>query len=213
VQRPIVLLVSDDREFAETTSRCLAANPPVFVFRNSEDCRLEKFDLAIVGGLRCAADSVLGTLRAAGKPVIHVAVLNEITPKVAGVVAIPEIPGWAELLAVVVQAILSREIAHAEVRKLVDSTARLEREALLGRYMIEAWHNLSNALTSILGNADLILLDEEQLSPAIKGQVETIRNMSMRVNEIMQRFSSLQKEMQLIERQKKGTAKSAAAGA
>ena len=30
---------------------------------------------------------------------------------------------------------------------------------------------------------------------------ETIRNMAMRMNEIMQRFSSLQKEMQLVEQQ------------
>jgi hypothetical protein len=42
--------------------------------------------------------------------------------------------------------------------------------------------------------------------------VETIRNMSMRLNEIMQRFSSLQKEMQLMEQQSR-KAKGAAAGA
>jgi DNA-binding protein YbaB len=42
--------------------------------------------------------------------------------------------------------------------------------------------------------------------------VETIRNMSMRMNEIMHRFSSLQKEMQLIEEQSMQRVAKAAAG-
>jgi len=72
--------------------------------------------------------------------------------------------------------------------------------------MLEARHNLNNALTSVLGNSELILLDSEALSTNLRAQIETIRNMGMRMNEIMQRFSSLQKEMQLVEQQvwKKG---------
>ena len=72
---------------------------------------------------------------------------------------------------------------------------------MLGRDMLEMRPPLNNARTSLLGNSDLILLDQEQLSPAMCSQVETIRNMGMRMNEIMQRFSSLQKEMQLMEQQ------------
>jgi len=66
---------------------------------------------------------------------------------------------------------------------------------------LEVRHNLNNALTSVLGNSDLILLDAPELPPAMRNQVETIRNMGMRMNEIMQRFSSLQKEMELVEQQ------------
>jgi len=89
----------------------------------------------------------------------------------------------------------------------------LEREASLGRYMLEVRHNLNNALTSVLGNSDLILLDADQLPASLRSQVETIRNMGMRMNEILHRFSSLQKEMLLIEQQSgsKG-ARSATAG-
>jgi signal transduction histidine kinase len=81
--------------------------------------------------------------------------------------------------------------------------------------MLDARHNLNNALTSILGNSDLILLDPSALPAAQRSQVETIRNMAMRLHEIMRRFSSLQKEMQLVEQQgkKKPAGKSAAAGA
>ena len=92
---------------------------------------------------------------------------------------------------------------------------QLEHQAALGRYILDVRHNLNNALTSILGNSDLILLDAPTLPAAQRSQVETIRNMTMRLNEIVRRFSSLQKEMQLIEQQtkKKPVEKSATAGA
>ena len=97
------------------------------------------------------------------------------------------------------QQILQRERASKDLDRLRELNAELEREASLGRYMLEVRHNLNNALTSVLGNSDLILLDPEQLPASLRSQVETIRNMGMRMNEIMQRFSSLQKEMQLIQ--------------
>jgi ABC-type protease/lipase transport system fused ATPase/permease subunit len=59
----------------------------------------------------------------------------------------------------------------------------------------------------------LILLDDEQLPSATKRQVETIRNMGMRLNEIMQRFSSLQKEMLLVEQQSESSIKARAIAA
>ena len=79
--------------------------------------------------------------------------------------------------------------------------------------MLEMRHNLNNALTSVLGNSELILLDSEPLSPALRMQVETIHNMGMRMNEIMQRFSSLQKEMELVEQQVWKKSSKATAGA
>jgi len=90
---------------------------------------------------------------------------------------------------------------NSEVARTAEAKTEVEHQALLGRYMLEMRHSLNNALTSILGNAELILLDPQALSPNLKVQIETIRNMGMRINEIMQRFSSLQKEMQLVEQQ------------
>ena len=96
---------------------------------------------------------------------------------------------------------------------MLSSGSQLEREASLGRYMLEMRHSLNNALTSILGNSELLLMDDQSLSPGLRLQIETIRNMGMRMNEILQRFSSLQKEMQLVEQQAWAkTAKGAAAG-
>ena len=79
--------------------------------------------------------------------------------------------------------------------------AALDREATLGRYMLEMRHNLNNALTSVLGNSDLLLLEPGSLSAQTRAQIETIRNMTLRIHEIMQRFSSLEKEMNVVAQQ------------
>jgi FtsZ-binding cell division protein ZapB len=49
------------------------------------------------------------------------------------------------------------------------------------------------------------LLDAPALPGPQRSQVETIRNMALRLNEVMQRFSSLQKEMQLLQQQREKT--------
>ncbi len=92
---------------------------------------------------------------------------------------------------------------HADLSRVLESNSQLEQQAALGRYMLDVRHNLNNALTSVLGNSELMLLDPETLAPGLRPQVETIHNMTMRMNEILQRFSSLQKEMQLVEEQGK----------
>jgi hypothetical protein len=60
-------------------------------------------------------------------------------------------------------------------------------------------HGLNNALTSVLGNAELVLLEPGILSGEARLQVETIRNMAMRVNEVLQRFTSLETELRTVE--------------
>jgi hypothetical protein len=47
----------------------------------------------------------------------------------------------------------------------------------------------------------LLLLDSYVLSGQPHSQVETIRNMALRMNEILQRFSSLEKELNVAARQ------------
>ena len=54
-----------------------------------------------------------------------------------------------------------------------------------------------NVLTSLLGNADLILMSEESLSAGCQEQMQTIRTMALRLNEMLQRLSSLGSEMEL----------------
>jgi signal transduction histidine kinase len=94
-----------------------------------------------------------------------------------------------------------RSRAESRARAAELSRAALEREATLGRYMLEMRHSMSNALTSVLGNSDLLLLEPGSLSAQTRAQIETIRNMTLRIHEIMQRFSSLDKEMNVVAQQ------------
>jgi len=57
-------------------------------------------------------------------------------------------------------------------------------------------HSLNNAMTSLLGNAELLLLQPGELSAPSLAQIKTIHTMALRINEVMQRFSSLAAEMQ-----------------
>ena len=214
MNRPTILIVSDESEFSNAISGCWLAdsNVPAFVLASSREDECENFDLAIVGGVHECPVSMLSCLRATGKPVIYLSRNNDSGPTRADVVPVPEIPGWPKLVIGVAARLLEAAHATEEAARLAEMNSQLEQQAMLGRYMLVVRHNLNNALTSILGNCDLILLDEDQLSRAAKGQVETIRNMSMRLNEIMARFTSLQKEMQLVEQQKKAAARSAVAG-
>jgi signal transduction histidine kinase len=220
VHRPIVVIISDEQEFSlAITARWLVERDvPALLVKGSESCNQmdkESFDLAVVGGFQPELlGPVLDSLRATGKPVIHVSHMDGHSPKLSGVISLPEIFGWPELLVTVASQILEREHANADVSRLLESNSQLEREAALGRYMLDVRHNLNNALTSVLGNSELMLLDPETLAPTLRPQVETIHNMTLRMNEILQRFSSLQKEMQLVEQQVwKKSAKGARAGA
>jgi signal transduction histidine kinase len=65
--------------------------------------------------------------------------------------------------------------------------------------MVDMKHSVNNALTSMLGNAELLLLEPGQLSSQSLAQIKTIHSMAMRINEIMQRFSSLSSEMREAE--------------
>lgn len=220
MDRPIVVIISDEQEFSlAITARWLVErNVPALSVHGADAGRQlqrERFDLAIVGGLQPEVlGPVLESLRATGKPIIHVSRLNGHSPKLSGVVSLPEIFAWPELLITVATQILARERAASELSRLQESNTQMEHQAALGRYMLEVRHNLNNALTSVLGNSELMLLEPETLSPGLRPQVETIRNMTMRMNEILQRFSSLQKEMELVEQQSwKKSTKSAGAGA
>ncbi len=218
VERPTVLIISDQADFSRAISTRWQAerNSPTFLLNGSSSCgqsQDQKFDLAIVGGIDAPVESTLDVLRASGKPLLHVSRLNGKSSKLEGVVNIPEIEDWPELAVTVGKQVLERESIAADLAKISEAKTQLEREASLGRYILEMRHNLNNALTSILGNSELMLLDPESISPSLRVQVETIRNMGMRMNEIMQRFSSLQKEMQLTEPQVwKKAAKTASVG-
>lgn len=217
MERPTVAIITEDAAFANAlTRRWLAEREvPAFVLMQGDSDFQNALDFNLAIAIRMEPEKLaaaVDSLHTTGKPAILVSSRNGISTDRTNLTVLPEVPEWADLVVVVAQQILQRERTKQELGRLHRMNTELERNASLGRYMLEVRHNLNNALTSVLGNSDLILLDAEQLPATLRQQVETIRNMSMRMNEIMHRFSSLQKEMQLIEEQSMQKVSKAAAG-
>ena len=94
---------------------------------------------------------------------------------------------------------LRRTEALRLARLAEQRAAQTANQATLGRYMMEMKHSMNNAMTSLLGNAELLLLEPGELSAQSLAQIKTIHTMALRINEIMQRFSSIASEMREAE--------------
>ncbi|HZQ67376.1 MAG TPA: hypothetical protein VFA68_02560 [Terriglobales bacterium] len=216
----MVLIVSDDADFARqvTTSWDSDAERPALTLMSGDVCRhpaSEDFDVAIVGNVaRDCLDSVLRFLLSTGKPVLLVGDGGLQLNADAAALRVPQREGWPQTVKLLTAQALRQAHAEARVRRTEEALAHLDSQAALGRYMLEMRHLLNNALTSVLGNSELLLL-EGALSETATGQIETIRTMAVRIHEILQRFTSLEKELNAVARQerRKGSAKAQAAGA
>ena len=106
-------------------------------------------------------------------------------------------PGlWPAIAGLVGREILRRLQAESRAREAGTLSAAAQAEATLGRYMIEMRTNVNNALTTVLGNAELMVL-EPGLPANVLAEADTIRNMALRLHEVFQRFSSLEKELRI----------------
>ena len=226
MNQPTVLVISDAPEFSRAiTSRWQSErHVPAFTLVSS-DAGLsfdpENFGLAVVGDIRPQALSVvLEALDAAGKGVLFVSedlrALQTVRDRWPGILTVRQQEDWLNTLMLVAGEALHRALAETRLRRAEQAKALLERQATLGRYMLEMRHTFNNTLTSVLGNSELLLLEPGSLSAEARSQIETIRNMALRMHEILQRFSSLEKELSVVDRQAeretKGKPQAAAAG-
>ncbi len=223
MDQPSILIISDDAELSRAvTARWQAERSvPAFTLMSSDVCLgfdPDTFQLAIAGGLRPQALSVvLEAMDAAGKRVLFVSedarLVQTVRDRWPGIATMRQQENWLDTLVLVAGEILHRVSAETDARRFEQANLQLERQALLGRYILEMRHTLNNTLTSVLGNSELLLLEPGSLSAAARSQIETIRNMSLRIHEILQRFSSLEKELTVVDRQaeKESGAKSYAA--
>src|SRR2546425_5829680 len=211
LDQPTALIISDDSEFsrAVTARWQTERNLPAFTLMSSDLCQAldpDTFDLAVVGTLQAAVfASALKALESFGKPVLVVCEANAsaqaIREKHPTALVLRQDDGWLDALMLVASEALRRWQAVARARPAEQASKTLEREATLGRYMLEMRHTMNNALTSVLGNSELLLIEPGSLSAAGRSQLETVRNMAVRLHEILQRFSSIEKEMSVIEKQ------------
>jgi signal transduction histidine kinase len=211
VETPTVLIISDDVDFSRriTARWQMERNVPAFTLLSGElwpRFAADVLDVAIVGELRRDLLSVvLEPLHSTGQPIFCVChdaataqLVRERWPRVS---LLRPSEHWLETLVLAASEAVHRSRAESRARAAEISCALLERQATLGRYMLEMRHSLNNALTSVLGNSDLLLLEPGSLSAQTRAQIETIRNMTLRIHEIMQRFCSLEKEMKVVAQQ------------
>lgn len=211
VETPTVLIISDDVDFSRriTARWQMERTVPTFTLLSGElwpRFAADVFDVAIVGQVRRDLLSVvLEPLHSTGQPIFCVcqeaATAQLVRERWQRVTILRPSEHWLETLVLAAAEAVHRARAESRARSAELSCAALEREATLGRYMLEMRHSMSNALTSVLGNSDLLLLEPGSLSAQTRAQIETIRNMTLRIHEIMQRFSSLEKEMNVVAQQ------------
>lgn len=204
-----VLILTDDTEFARLLSACWQAErrAPGITVISSELWREQEVpphDLVVVGPLgEGKLTSVLRSLEPATAVILCVPAdsreFGQLRTKYPRLVHIPLREDWAQTLLLVAGESLRRAEALRIARQAEKNAAKNENHATLGRYMLDMKHSVNNALTSMLGNAELLLLEPGQLSSQSLAQIKTIHSMALRINEVMQRFSSLATEMREVE--------------
>ena len=172
-----VLILTDDAEFAKLLTACWQVErqlPGICVVTSEfwKDADTSSQDLIVIGPL---TDGKLSD------------VLRSMEPNTALILCAPS--EASELGS------LRRTEALKLARQAERHAAQYANQAMLGRYMHDMKHNVNNALTSLLGNAELLLLEPGGLSAQSLAQIKTIHTMALRINEIMQRFSSLASEL------------------
>jgi signal transduction histidine kinase len=202
-----VLIVSDDTEFARTVAGRWQAERlvPEITLVTSDVWRPGgelRYDLVIIGPVRSGNLSAI-LLDVSSLPGTAAVYVTEGQEDVATLEAqhphllvVPRQDHWVGTLLLVSIEALRRVEAVGRAQRAERLALASQRHATLGRYMLEMRPSINNALTSVLGNADLLLLEPGRTSAESREQIHAIHTMALRLNEVMQRFSSLMTEMQ-----------------
>jgi signal transduction histidine kinase len=207
-----VLIVSDDTEFARTVAARWQAERrvPEITLTTSDvwhTTSAEGYNLVIVGPVRNGnASAILSALSAyPATAAVYVSGdtrdASQFAAEHANILVLPHEDGWMGTLMLVAGEALRRAEAVARAQRAERLSIESHRHAVLGRYMLEMRPRVNNALTSVLGNADLLLLEPDQMPPEAREQIRTMHTMALRLNEIMQRFSSVAAEMRAGEKE------------
>jgi signal transduction histidine kinase len=217
--RPTVLILSTNPAFAREIAAHWPADRNVPEFTVLEEGLFRDFaggnyDLAIADATASETWSGLKqALAAAGKPAILIHSGNSLNPsphsqfakacdaviELSSGLMQGEKPFWPAMAALLGREILGRSQAEARAHEAETVCEVAQSEATLGRYISEMRHSVNNALTSVLGNAELLAL-EPGLPANVLTQSETILNMALRLHEVFRRFASLEKELSVAAR-------------
>lgn len=206
-----VLIHSDEAEFSRMVVNRwnMERTVPAFTVMGSaasQGIASGTYDLAIVGGIR--SDVLRGALKrleSLSRPVLVIAkdagVAQLVKDSFPRFLLLRDYLGWVDAAVPLGCEVLRRAEVAERARRAEEKAATSEHYATLGRYMLEMRHSVNNALTSVLGNAELLLMEPGTLSAEMRDQINTIHSMAMRIHEIVHRFSSLETEMSFAEKE------------
>jgi signal transduction histidine kinase len=199
------LILTDDAEFARLLSACWQMErqlPGLSVvtselWKNGDPVHC---DLVVVGPIKHQHPSEILAAIAPSTAVIFCAPsdpqeLGPLRKRYPRLLHVPLREDWAQVVLLVAGESLRRTEALRLLKQAEQRATQNANDAVLGRYMTDMKHSVNNAMTSLLGNAELLLLEPGELSAQSLAQIKTIHTMALRINEIMQRFSSLTSEM------------------
>jgi signal transduction histidine kinase len=209
LQTTNALILTDDTEFARLLAACWQTErqlPGLSVLTSDlwSPGETVECDLVVVGPLLQQRPSEILNSITPGTAVIlcapcDAAELGHLRKRYPRLLHVPLREDWAQVVLLVAGESLRRTEAQRLARQAEQRAVQNANDAVLGRYMIDMKHNVNNAMTSLLGNAELLLLEPGELSAQSLAQIKTIHTMALRINEIMQRFSSLASEMREVE--------------
>lgn len=204
-----VLILTDDAEFARLLTACWQTErqlPGLSVVTSDFWTSGESVapDLIVIGPLKDGKlanalrtiPSNTAVILCASPDAQEMSALRKKYPRLLHV---PLREDWAQVVLLVAGESLRRTEALRLAQHSEQRAAQNANHAMLGRYMIDMRHSMNNAMTSLLGNAELLLLEPGELSAQSLAQIKTIHTMALRINEIMQRFSSLATEVRELE--------------
>lgn len=209
---PSVLIVSDDTEFARTVAASWQTEkhiPEITLVASDvwHPSGAAGYGLLIVGPV---SEGKSREILSAAATVVNAAVLHVASDEKEAAALRAEHPhllvisrndGWTRTLITISTEALRRVESVARAQRAERQALDSQHYAMLGRYMLQMRPGVNNALTSVVGNADLLLLEPGAVSGRSREQIQTIHNMALRLNEIMQRFSSLASEVKVGEKE------------
>lgn len=203
------VIISDSTDFGRTLMARWQAERevPAFTLLSAEfwdHARVVSGDVAVIGPLpRARLEPVLRSLAASGTAAVCAsddpgawAWARSLHPRA---LVIPQQDAWADTLVTFCAEVLARVASQERALQAERLAAENQHFATLGRYIVEMRHSYNNAMTSLLGNAELLLMEPGGFSARVREQLNTIRAMAMRMNQMMLRLASLETEMEIVE--------------
>jgi len=203
------VIISDSTDFGRTLMARWQAERevPAFTLLSAEfwdHARVVSGDVAVIAPLpRARLEPVLRSLAASGTAAVCAsddpgtwAWARSLHPRA---LVIPHQDAWADTLVTFCAEVLARVASQERALRAERLAAENQHFATLGRYIVEMRHSFNNAMTSLLGNAELLLMEPGAFSARVREQLNTIRAMAMRMNQMMLRLASLESEMEIVE--------------